>query len=152
MLRASYEPVMIFGNEDATPSTRVSCVLPTTGRLLAFCPWSATGTIHVSSGLHRHQKLLKGSEFARYVRTIWKNGFVTATKLGTTNKYFVAVTKLFVDRTNDFVGITRPFIPCIVRGEGLIGEFYCLDSTLPISFPNLAQPGPRKPCSTKLHT
>jgi len=61
-----------------------------------------------------------------------KNGFVTATKLGTTNnffvaatKYFAAATKLFVDRTkqlvvtkyyfiptltNDFVGITKPFI------------------------------------------
>jgi len=63
-----------------------------------------------------------------------KNGFVTATKLGTTNKFFVATTKnfaaatkRFVDRTkhfvvatkylfiriltNDFVGITKPFIP-----------------------------------------
>ena len=61
-----------------------------------------------------------------------KNGFVTATKLGTTNKIFVAATKIFaaatkrfVDRTkhfvvvtiffvipiltNDFVGITKPF-------------------------------------------
>jgi len=64
-----------------------------------------------------------------------KNGFVSATKLGTTYKFFVAVTKTFtaatkrlVDRTkhfvvvtkyffvpiliNDFVGITKPFIPC----------------------------------------
>jgi len=64
-----------------------------------------------------------------------KNGFVTATKLGTTNKIFVAAaknfaaaTKRFVDRTkhfvvltkffvipiltNDFVGITKPFFPC----------------------------------------
>jgi len=63
-----------------------------------------------------------------------KNGFVTATKLGTTNKFFVAATKnfaaatkRFVDRTknfvvetkyfcysyfkNDFVGITKPFFP-----------------------------------------
>jgi len=62
-----------------------------------------------------------------------KDGFVTATKLGTTNnlfvaatKYFAAATKRFVDRTkhfvvvtkyfcyipiltNDFVGITKPF-------------------------------------------
>jgi len=66
-----------------------------------------------------------------------KNGFVTATKLGTTNKLFVAATqnfaaatKRFVDRTkqffcnkilfipiltNDFVGITKPFIPCTFR-------------------------------------
>ena len=62
-----------------------------------------------------------------------KNGFVTATKLGTTNKVFVAATKnfaaatkRFVNRTkqfvvknifipiltNDFVGITKPFFPC----------------------------------------
>jgi len=57
-----------------------------------------------------------------------KNGFITATKLGTTNNFFVAATKnfaaatiRFVDRTkhfvipiltNDFVGITKPFIPC----------------------------------------
>jgi len=65
-----------------------------------------------------------------------KNGFVTVIKLGTTNKFFVAApknfaaaTKPFVDRTkhfvvvtqnifvipilrNDFVGITKPFIPC----------------------------------------
>jgi len=65
-----------------------------------------------------------------------KNGFVSATKLGTTNNFFVAATKnfaastkRFVDRTkhfvvvtkyfcypyfnkNDFVGITKPFIPC----------------------------------------
>jgi len=62
-----------------------------------------------------------------------KNGFVTGTKLGTTNEFFVAstknfaaATKRFVDRTkhfvvvtsyfcypyiltNDFVGITKPF-------------------------------------------
>ena len=65
-----------------------------------------------------------------------KNGFVTATKLGTTNIFFVAATKnfaaatkRFVDRTkqfvvvtkyvfvipiltNDFVSITKPFFPC----------------------------------------
>jgi len=69
-----------------------------------------------------------------------KNGFVTATKLGTTNEFFVAstknfaaATKRFVDRTkyfvvtkhfcypyfltNDFVGITKPFFPCIVLGS-----------------------------------
>jgi len=71
-----------------------------------------------------------------------KNGFVTATKIGTTNPFFVvatknfaaatknfaAATKRFANRaklfvvvtkyfcypilTNDFVGITKPFIPC----------------------------------------
>jgi len=43
-----------------------------------------------------------------------KNGFVTATKLGTTNKFFVtknfaAATKRFVDRTKHFVVITKYF-------------------------------------------
>jgi len=67
-----------------------------------------------------------------------KNGFVTATKLGTTNEFFVALTKNFaaatkrlVDRTkhfvvvtkkfvipiltNDFVGISKPFFPWSVQ-------------------------------------
>jgi len=45
-----------------------------------------------------------------------KNGFVTATKLGTTNKFFVAATKHFaaatkhfVDGTKHFVGVTKYF-------------------------------------------
>jgi len=45
-----------------------------------------------------------------------KNGFVTATKSGTTNKLFVAATKnfaaatkRFVDRTNHFVVVTKYF-------------------------------------------
>ena len=45
-----------------------------------------------------------------------KNGFVTATKLGTTNKIFVAATKSFaaatkrfVDRTKHFVVVTKHF-------------------------------------------
>jgi len=45
-----------------------------------------------------------------------KNGFVTATKLGTTNKFFVAATKYFaaatkrfVDRTKHFVVVTKYF-------------------------------------------
>ena len=45
-----------------------------------------------------------------------KNGFVTATKLGTTNKFFVAATKnfaeatkRFVDRTKHFVAVTKYF-------------------------------------------
>jgi len=49
-----------------------------------------------------------------------KNGFVTATKLGTTNKFFVAATKnfaattkRFVDRTKHFVVVTKHFCyPC----------------------------------------
>jgi len=45
-----------------------------------------------------------------------KNGFVTATKLGTTNEFFVASTKnfaagtkRFVDRTKHFVVVTKYF-------------------------------------------
>jgi len=45
-----------------------------------------------------------------------KNGFVTATKLGTTNKIFdaatknfAAATKRFVDRTKHFVAATKYF-------------------------------------------
>ena len=45
-----------------------------------------------------------------------KNGFVTATKLGTTNIFFVAATKnfaaatkCFVDRTKHFVVVTKYF-------------------------------------------
>jgi len=45
-----------------------------------------------------------------------KNGIVTATKLGTTNKFFVAATKRFaaatkslVDRTRNFVVVTKKF-------------------------------------------
>jgi len=45
-----------------------------------------------------------------------KNGFVTATKLGTTNKCFdaatknfAAATKRFVDRTKHFVVVTKYF-------------------------------------------
>jgi len=35
-----------------------------------------------------------------------KNGFVTATKLGTTNKFFVAATKNFATATKRFVDRT----------------------------------------------
>jgi len=45
-----------------------------------------------------------------------KNGFVTAAKLGTTDKFFVAATKnfaattkRFVDRTKHFVVVTKCF-------------------------------------------
>jgi len=45
-----------------------------------------------------------------------KNGFVSATKLATTNKFFVATTKnfaaatkRFVDRTKHFVVVTKCF-------------------------------------------
>jgi len=38
-----------------------------------------------------------------------KKGFVTATKLGPTNKFFAAATKRFVDRTKHFVVVTNYF-------------------------------------------
>jgi len=39
-----------------------------------------------------------------------KNGFVTATKLATTNNFFVAATKNFAGSTKRFVDGTRHFI------------------------------------------
>jgi len=65
-----------------------------------------------------------------------KNGFVTTTKLGTTNKFLLLQPKILLQQpylllielnilllkqnifaipilTNDFVGITKPFIPCM---------------------------------------
>jgi len=39
-----------------------------------------------------------------------KNGFVTATKLGTTNKFFVAATKHFAAATKRFVDRTKHFV------------------------------------------
>jgi len=39
-----------------------------------------------------------------------KNGFVTATKLGTTNKFIVDATKTFDAATKRFVGRTKHFV------------------------------------------
>jgi len=39
-----------------------------------------------------------------------KNGFVTATKLGTTNNFFVAATKNFAAATKRFVDRTKHFV------------------------------------------
>jgi len=39
-----------------------------------------------------------------------KNGFVTATRLGTTNKIFVAATKNFAAATKRFVDRTKYFV------------------------------------------
>jgi len=39
-----------------------------------------------------------------------KNGFVTATKLGTTNKIFVATTKNFAAATKRFVDRSKHFV------------------------------------------
>jgi len=51
---------------------------------------------------------------AVYPFPIWlcteKNGFVTATKLGTTNNFFVAATKNFAAATNHIVDRTKHFV------------------------------------------
>jgi len=39
-----------------------------------------------------------------------KNSFLTATKLGTTNKFFVAATKIFAAATKRFVERTKHFV------------------------------------------
>jgi len=39
-----------------------------------------------------------------------KNGFVTATKLGITNEFFVASTKNFAAKTKRFVDRTKQFV------------------------------------------
>jgi len=53
-----------------------------------------------------------------------RNGFVTATKLGATNKIFVAATKnfaaatkRFVDRTKHFVGRNKHFV--------VVAKYFC---------------------------
>ena len=58
----------------------------------------------------------KNNIILSYSRYTEKNGFVTATKLGTTNeifdaatKNFAAATKRFVDRTKYFVVVTKHF-------------------------------------------
>jgi len=60
-----------------------------------------------------HGTVIVGSRFSEFTE---KNGFVTATKLGTTNEFFVASTKnfaaateRFVDRTKHFVVVTKHF-------------------------------------------
>jgi len=45
-----------------------------------------------------------------YTITTEKNGFVTATKLGTTNIFFVAATKNFAAATKRFVDRTKHFV------------------------------------------
>jgi len=55
---------------------------------------------------HEHILLVEGERFSGPTE---KNGFVTATKLGTTNKIFVAATKRFVERTKHFVVVTNYF-------------------------------------------
>ena len=67
-----------------------------------------------SFALHRHTLYLK--KLVKVEEIHGKNGFVTATKLGITNKFFVAATKIFaaatkpfVDRTEHFVVVTKNF-------------------------------------------
>jgi len=46
-----------------------------------------------------------------------KNDFVTATKLGTTNKVFVASTKIFAAATKGFVDRTKHFV--------VLSKYFC---------------------------
>jgi len=74
----------------------------------------ATGTITKRRTLQSTYPPIQTLHFSQsYTK---KNGFVTATKLGTTNNFFVAatknfaaVTKCFVDRTKHFVVATKYF-------------------------------------------
>jgi len=47
---------------------------------------------------------------ARHQANTEKNGFVTATKLGTTNKFFVAATQNFAAATQNFAAATKRFV------------------------------------------
>jgi len=47
---------------------------------------------------------------SKTIRLHGKNGFVTATKLGTTDKSFVAATKNFAAATKRFVDRTKHFV------------------------------------------
>jgi len=66
------------------------------------------------------QTFFRSGENTKLLNPHGKNGFVTATKLGTTDKIFVAATKnfaaatkRFVDRTKHFVVATKCFCyPC----------------------------------------
>jgi len=51
-----------------------------------------------------------------------KNGFVTATKLGTTNEFFVASTKNFAAATTRFVDKTKHFVAVTI--------YFCYQMTL----------------------
>jgi len=46
-----------------------------------------------------------------------KNGFVTATKFGTTNNFFVAATNNFAAATKLFVGRTKHFV--------IVTKYFC---------------------------
>jgi len=51
-----------------------------------------------------------------------KIGFVTATKLGTTNKFFVAATKNFAAATKRFVDRTKHFVD---RTKHVVTKYFC---------------------------
>jgi len=58
--------------------------------------------------------ILGGNNFSEVTD---KNGFVTATKLGTTNKFFVAATKNFAAATKRFVDRTKYFV--------VVAKYFC---------------------------
>ena len=73
-------------------------------------------TLHASAILHSNfnysvQSFLNSVDRdVNIVERTEKNGFVTATKFGTTNKFFVVATKNFAAATKRFVGRTKHFV------------------------------------------
>jgi len=71
-----------------------------------FCFWRFARLCRFFSPLVCRQACCR----LRFSGSTRKNGFVTATKLGTTDKIFVAAaTKRFVDRTKHFVVVAKCF-------------------------------------------
>jgi len=63
------------------------------------------------------RNLAKSLKILEKIPSRKKNGFVTATKLGTTNEFFVASTKNFAAATKRFVDITKHFV--------VVTKYYC---------------------------
>jgi len=85
---------------------------------LGFNPYNIA-TFNILQSTSKVLSLLHLGKFLKSVTHLishGKNGFVTATKLGTTNEFFVAstinfaaATKRFIDRTKHFIVVTKYF-------------------------------------------
>jgi len=67
----------------------------------SFCQHLSQSSSYLHSARRRPVYIYRNTE---------KNGFLTATKLGTTNKIFVAATKNFAAATKRFVERTKNFV------------------------------------------
>jgi len=65
-----------------------------------------------------------------------KNGFVTAAKLGTTNKIFVAATKNFAAATKRFVDRTKHFVATKYFCYPYFNKWFCWYNTTFFSVPS----------------